>query len=152
MSLGSILRLHDDLNMYLADRRGRSSVHYLQQSPVSPGECSHSTQTTTNPQSNRELTALLSTCVSGRMCNRTLLPTDGSDGTERAVEHAIDHGTTYDTALHVLTWSNWSCFAHPLPKRRCTTDSRRSDPEAISNDHRTGERCWCLHNRGIRLQ
>ena len=31
--------------------------------------------------------------------NRTLLPTDG---TERAVEHAIDHGTTYDAALHVL--------------------------------------------------
>ena len=31
--------------------------------------------------------------------NRTLLPTDG---TERAVEHAIGHGTTYDAALHVL--------------------------------------------------
>jgi nucleotide-binding universal stress UspA family protein len=36
------------------------------------------------------------------MCNRVLLPTDGSDGTERAVEHAIDHGTTCDAALHVL--------------------------------------------------
>ena len=30
------------------------------------------------------------------------------------------------------------------------TDSRRSDPEAIDNDHRTGGRCWCLHSRGIR--
>ena len=88
--------------MNLADRRGRNSVFYLQQSPVSPGECIHSTQMTTDPQSNRELTALLSTCVSGHMCNQILLPTDGSDGTERAVEHAIDHGTTYDAALHVL--------------------------------------------------
>jgi nucleotide-binding universal stress UspA family protein len=34
--------------------------------------------------------------------NRILLPTDGSEGTETAVEHAITHAKTYDAELHVL--------------------------------------------------
>ena len=59
------------------------------------------------------------------------MPTDESDGTERAVEHTIDHGTTYDTALHVLYVVESALFTDPSPKRRCTTDSRRSNPEAI---------------------
>ncbi|MEF8786998.1 MAG: universal stress protein [Haloarculaceae archaeon] len=36
------------------------------------------------------------------MYNDILVPTDGSDGTMGAVQHAIDHATTYDAALHTL--------------------------------------------------
>lgn len=36
------------------------------------------------------------------MYRRILLPTDGSPGTERAAEHALDLAETYDAALHVL--------------------------------------------------
>ena len=36
------------------------------------------------------------------MYDRILLPTDGSDGTETAVEQAIEHAKTYDAELHVL--------------------------------------------------
>jgi nucleotide-binding universal stress UspA family protein len=36
------------------------------------------------------------------MYRRILLPTDGSPGTERAVDHALDLAETYDTGLHVL--------------------------------------------------
>jgi len=36
------------------------------------------------------------------MYDRILVPTDGSDGTRAAVEHAIDLATTYDAALHVV--------------------------------------------------
>jgi nucleotide-binding universal stress UspA family protein len=34
------------------------------------------------------------------MYDKILVPTDGSDGTRGAVEHAIDLCTTYDAALH----------------------------------------------------
>jgi nucleotide-binding universal stress UspA family protein len=36
------------------------------------------------------------------MYDRILVPTDGSDGTRGAVEHAIDLATTYDAALHTV--------------------------------------------------
>jgi nucleotide-binding universal stress UspA family protein len=36
------------------------------------------------------------------MYDRILLPTDGSDGTSVAVDHAIDIATTYDASLHAL--------------------------------------------------
>ncbi|WP_276250642.1 universal stress protein [Haloarcula rara] len=36
------------------------------------------------------------------MYDAVLLPTDGSEGTRAAVEHAIDHARQYDAALHVL--------------------------------------------------
>jgi nucleotide-binding universal stress UspA family protein len=36
------------------------------------------------------------------MYDQILVPTDGSEGTQGAVEHAIDHATTYDAALHAL--------------------------------------------------
>jgi len=36
------------------------------------------------------------------MYDRILVPTDGSDGTRGAVEHAIGLATTYDAALHVV--------------------------------------------------
>ena len=36
------------------------------------------------------------------MYDAVLVPTDGSDGTRTAVEHAIDIATQYDAALHVL--------------------------------------------------
>lgn len=36
------------------------------------------------------------------MYDGIVLPTDGSDGTEHAVEQAIEHANTYDAALHVL--------------------------------------------------
>ncbi|MBX0285219.1 universal stress protein [Haloarcula salinisoli] len=36
------------------------------------------------------------------MYDAVLLPTDGSEGTRAAVEHAIDHANRYDAALHVL--------------------------------------------------
>ena len=36
------------------------------------------------------------------MYDRILFPTDGSDGTAAALEHAIDHALRYDATLHVL--------------------------------------------------
>ncbi|MFC7045560.1 universal stress protein [Halobacteriaceae archaeon GCM10025711] len=36
------------------------------------------------------------------MYEHILVPTDGSEGTEHAVEHAIDMATTYDAVLHGL--------------------------------------------------
>jgi nucleotide-binding universal stress UspA family protein len=36
------------------------------------------------------------------MYERILLPTDGSNGTRGAVEHAINLATTYDAALHTI--------------------------------------------------
>jgi nucleotide-binding universal stress UspA family protein len=36
------------------------------------------------------------------MYDRILVPTDGSDGTRGAVEHAIDLANTYDAALHAI--------------------------------------------------
>jgi nucleotide-binding universal stress UspA family protein len=36
------------------------------------------------------------------MYDAVLLPTDGSEGTRAAVEHAIDHAKRYDATLHVL--------------------------------------------------
>src|SRR6056297_195584 len=36
------------------------------------------------------------------MYDAVLLPTDGSEGTRAAVEHAIDHAKRYDAALHVI--------------------------------------------------
>ena len=36
------------------------------------------------------------------MYEAVLLPTDGSEGTRAAVEHAIDHAKRYDAALHVI--------------------------------------------------
>jgi nucleotide-binding universal stress UspA family protein len=36
------------------------------------------------------------------MYDQILVPTDGSDGTRGAVEHAIDLATTYDAALHTI--------------------------------------------------
>jgi len=36
------------------------------------------------------------------MYDAVLLPTDGSEGTRTAVEHAIDHARQYDAVLHVL--------------------------------------------------
>jgi len=36
------------------------------------------------------------------MYDRILVPTDGSDGTRGAVEHAIDLATTHDAALHTI--------------------------------------------------
>lgn len=36
------------------------------------------------------------------MYRRILLPTDGSPGTERAVDHALDLARQYDAGLHVL--------------------------------------------------
>jgi nucleotide-binding universal stress UspA family protein len=36
------------------------------------------------------------------MYDQILVPTDGSDGTRGAVEHAIDLSTTYDAALHTI--------------------------------------------------
>ncbi|WP_255198708.1 universal stress protein [Halorarius litoreus] len=36
------------------------------------------------------------------MYRDVLVPTDGSDAAEAAVEHAIDHAVRYDAALHVV--------------------------------------------------
>jgi nucleotide-binding universal stress UspA family protein len=36
------------------------------------------------------------------MYDRILFPTDGSDGANAALEHAIDHAVTYDAELHVV--------------------------------------------------
>jgi len=36
------------------------------------------------------------------MYDEVLVPTDGSEGTRAAVEHAIDHAKRYDATLHVL--------------------------------------------------
>lgn len=36
------------------------------------------------------------------MYQRILFPTDGSEGAEAALEHAIDHAVTYDATLEVL--------------------------------------------------
>ncbi|MFW5970225.1 MAG: universal stress protein, partial [Halofilum sp. (in: g-proteobacteria)] len=36
------------------------------------------------------------------MYEKILYPTDGSDGAEAALEHAIDHALRYDASLHVL--------------------------------------------------
>jgi nucleotide-binding universal stress UspA family protein len=36
------------------------------------------------------------------MYDRIVVPTDGSDGTRGAVEHAIDLATTYDATLHTI--------------------------------------------------
>jgi nucleotide-binding universal stress UspA family protein len=36
------------------------------------------------------------------MYERILVPTDGSEGTRGALEHAIDLATTYDAALHTV--------------------------------------------------
>lgn len=36
------------------------------------------------------------------MYDRILYPTDGSEGAEAALEHAIDHAVTYDASLHAL--------------------------------------------------
>ena len=36
------------------------------------------------------------------MYDAVLVPTDGSEGTRGAVEHAIDHAKRYDAALHVV--------------------------------------------------
>lgn len=36
------------------------------------------------------------------MYDKILVPTDGSEGTRGAVEHAIDLATTYDAALHTI--------------------------------------------------
>ena len=36
------------------------------------------------------------------MYDEVLLPTDGSEGTRTAVEHAIEHANRYDATLHVL--------------------------------------------------
>ena len=36
------------------------------------------------------------------MYDAVLLPTDGSEGTRAATEHAIDHARQYDATLHVL--------------------------------------------------
>lgn len=37
-----------------------------------------------------------------RVYETILIPTDGSDGTERAIEHAIDLAETYGATVHVL--------------------------------------------------
>jgi len=36
------------------------------------------------------------------MYSAILIPTDGSEGTDGAIDHAIDIATTYDAALHTL--------------------------------------------------
>lgn len=36
------------------------------------------------------------------MYHDVLFPTDGSEGANAAIEHAIDHALTYDATLHVL--------------------------------------------------
>ncbi|MDZ5810832.1 universal stress protein [Halorubrum sp. AD140] len=36
------------------------------------------------------------------MYDRILLPTDGSEGVDRAIEHAVDAAQRYDATLHVL--------------------------------------------------
>ncbi|EMA64335.1 universal stress protein [Halorubrum kocurii] len=36
------------------------------------------------------------------MYDRVLLPTDGSEGVDRAIDHAIDAADRYDATLHVL--------------------------------------------------
>ncbi|WP_266079962.1 universal stress protein [Haladaptatus caseinilyticus] len=36
------------------------------------------------------------------MYDRILIPTDGSEGTQTAISHAITHAKTYDAELHVL--------------------------------------------------
>ena len=41
-------------------------------------------------------------CSSACVYDSVLLPTDGSEGTERATEHAIDLAVTYDAALHTF--------------------------------------------------
>ena len=75
------------------------------------------------------------------MCNRILLPTDGSDGTERAVEHAIDHGTIYDTALHVLYVVESVLFHAPITKEAMHDRFETFGPRGDRYSHRTGGRC-----------
>ncbi len=36
------------------------------------------------------------------MYDKILIPTDGTEGTRGAVEHAIDLATVYDAALHTI--------------------------------------------------
>ena len=75
------------------------------------------------------------------MCNRILLPTDGSDGTERAVEHAIDHGTTYDAALHVLYVVGSALFHGPITDEAMHDQFETFGPRGDRYSHRTGGRC-----------
>ncbi|MDY6765242.1 MAG: universal stress protein [Halobacteria archaeon] len=45
------------------------------------------------------------------MYSNILIPTDGSEGTHKAVEHAIDIAQRYDAALHVLYVVNTSAYS-----------------------------------------
>lgn len=48
------------------------------------------------------------------MYSKILLPTDGSETTARALEHAADLASTYDAALHVLYVIDASVFANDV--------------------------------------
>ncbi|MFC6731631.1 MULTISPECIES: universal stress protein [unclassified Haladaptatus] len=45
------------------------------------------------------------------MYHNILIPTDGSEGTEKAVEQALDIAETYDATLHVLYVVDTAAFA-----------------------------------------
>ncbi|MCU4742077.1 universal stress protein [Halobacteria archaeon AArc-m2/3/4] len=48
------------------------------------------------------------------MYTRILLPTDGSETTDRALEHALDLATQYDAELHVLYVVDATVFANDV--------------------------------------
>lgn len=54
------------------------------------------------------------------MYERILVPTDGSIGVERAVEHAIDLARTYDAELHALYVVNVASLSAEVNSRAVT--------------------------------
>lgn len=61
------------------------------------------------------------------MYDRILLPTDGSDGTERALEHALALAGTYDATLHVLSVIDDSSIGAATEPSLADLRSRRAD-------------------------
>ncbi|MDY7082181.1 MAG: universal stress protein [Halobacteria archaeon] len=69
------------------------------------------------------------------MYDNILVPTDGSEGTVRAVEHAIDIAKKYDATMHVLYVVNTSTYS-TLP----SDASWQSIMEALEEEGKTATR------------
>ena len=65
------------------------------------------------------------------MYDSVLLPTDGSEGTERATEHAIDLAVTYDAALHTLYVVENAYLTGPINDTTLIEEFERHGQEAI---------------------
>jgi nucleotide-binding universal stress UspA family protein len=56
------------------------------------------------------------------MYDQILVPTDGSDGTRGAVDHAIDLAATYDATLHTI----YVVDTNVVSRHRSSVRSKRS--------------------------